>query len=427
MKNIKLKSVMAAVVLAAFGSIFLTSCGERQEKDTAGVPGEEEAKTLPAQESAVSGSTSGGRDADEKEAEGDISADFLEYSGYLDESPWWDDVFREMDYDSDGKRDRVFRRMEEQDDGRFSYGIAFGDGTVLEFGPFEDPFQSISLDAADMDGDGSVELLYVGMHTGATNPLATSEIMMFRKTGEDFTRLDIPKPYQNEGEDSGFANTAGVAVAGYSEKDHMLRLENEEYGYQEIVPIPESNGSWSPEEGEVVAAESYFADITWRNGEYQLVLVENLGDKNVYFPLGAAFAWKEGRFIYREMSADLGLEYDESFWREPDREEVDQFLRETGELLEKGDLQALADQVQFPVIISLPDGTSLTLHTESDLSGLKELFTAQMAEKLGEVSPEHMEIRLGSSPERGTEIWLRSGQTGIRLYIINMFDVGKKK
>lgn len=101
-----------------------------------------------------------------------------EYSGYVDEanSYLWRDDFIDADYDEDGKRDRLFREYNSDDD-FCRYTIEFGNGRLL---PVVGPFTGFPhITGADTDGDGEHEILFTLTYDTSTDPFSFGNVWLF--------------------------------------------------------------------------------------------------------------------------------------------------------------------------------------------------------------------------------------------------------
>ena len=113
------------------------------------------------------------------------------YEGYLDECSYegWKQEFSACDFDADGKKDRIYREVT---DTEIAYRIDFGNGDVLELARSDDFFMEAKVQAADVCGFSNNEILFVGQHTGSTDPAGGSDIYLYKDSFGEYERVLLP-------------------------------------------------------------------------------------------------------------------------------------------------------------------------------------------------------------------------------------------
>lgn len=183
--------------------------------------------------------------------------DFLvEYEGYLDNVKDFGEEYKELDYDQDGKRDRILQYF--LSDGGKMYAICFGNGKILEIGPFDDNMLTIKISAADLTGDGKNEIIFCGEHSYSTNPQSGSKIAVWTLVKNKYKRMSIA-PEENY-------DKYEVSYPIFIEKiykEYEILITSKELGLKEVYQISEN----SREE-----FDSYFRNL-------------NINEKDQVFPI----------------------------------------------------------------------------------------------------------------------------------------------
>lgn len=119
------------------------------------------------------------------------------YTGYLDElgpsdGEWdynWRDLgYRNQDYDGDGLTDRIYQDVESEP-GVMKMRVEFGNGEVLSFDTYE--CAPLVVQSLDLDGDGSLELLFTKPIDYSTGLVGT-DILLFTRQGQGYRQVEIP-------------------------------------------------------------------------------------------------------------------------------------------------------------------------------------------------------------------------------------------
>lgn len=159
--------------------------------------------------------------------------DFLiDYEGYLDNVKILEEEYANQDYDLDGKIDRILQYY--LDNGNKIYAICFGNGNLLEIGPFEDSFTGIEVYAADLTGNGKNEIIFFGQHTGSTYPEEGSEIAIWTYEKNKYKKVKVT--------DTKDSNSYEVGYPIYIEKtneDYEVLISCTELNLEKKYKIPE--------------------------------------------------------------------------------------------------------------------------------------------------------------------------------------------
>ena len=116
---------------------------------------------------------------------------FWEYSGYLDEYPGGVADSWKLDYDGDGKNDRIYREVDEEKD-ECRYQIVFACGNVLKI---EEPVGTLGVPQAegvDLTGDGQNEIVFHVGYPSSTNPLGAGALAVFEKKNDSYHLMELP-------------------------------------------------------------------------------------------------------------------------------------------------------------------------------------------------------------------------------------------
>ena len=129
-----------------------------------------------------------------------------EYEGYIDECDgyYWQDEFKDCDYDGDEKADRVNRTWD-QNEQTAIYKIEFGNGDILvtPMG-WETGFPHIQ--SGDLDGDGVKEILVTLSYDTSTDPSSFGDMWLFDKdeSSGEYAEVDLPLKESGENGAKGF-------------------------------------------------------------------------------------------------------------------------------------------------------------------------------------------------------------------------------
>lgn len=157
--------------------------------------------------------------------------DFLtDYEGYLDNVEVLDDIYAKQDYDQDQKPDRVLQYF--MDDGEKMYALCFGNGKILEIGPFEDTMMQINLYASDLTGDGKNEIIFYGFHSYSDYPYENSEIAIWAPTRNKYKLLPITISQENDSYKAGYP-----VFIEKTDKEYEILITCEELGLAEKYQI----------------------------------------------------------------------------------------------------------------------------------------------------------------------------------------------
>lgn len=119
-----------------------------------------------------------------------------EYTGYLDECmaiTWsgmtWHDIYSDQDYDGDGRTDRIYQDVESEP-GVMKMRVEFGNGEILAFDTYMN--SPLVVQSMDLDGDGSLELLFTKPNEFSTNPMGiATDILLFTRQEDSYRQVEI--------------------------------------------------------------------------------------------------------------------------------------------------------------------------------------------------------------------------------------------
>ncbi len=174
----------------------------------------------------------------DEEVDLDIIEATLHYTGYMDNVSSMKKDYENIDYDGDGIQDRVVQYVTEEP-AKYYY-ILFGNGEILELGPFLDIWMFSSFEAADLTGDGNNEIIFCGEHGASSGPERGSEIAVFGRVEGTYKPLELPAsepswiqslhytgfPIFGEIDDQGNIITFSCPIVGY-EEECIIKDENE--------------------------------------------------------------------------------------------------------------------------------------------------------------------------------------------------------
>lgn len=241
--------------------------------------------------------------------ENEASKGYMEasqYEGYMDEGPYeeWKEQFGNCDYDGDEKRDRVYREVTDTD---IAYRIDFGNGDILELVRSEDFFMSIKIEAADVCGFYGNEILFVGQHSGSTDPSAESVIYLYESNFNGYERILLP------GQETKEDVVAGIETTLSDRGDGCVKLECPAAEYEEVFDweiwsrSAFSTGEFFDISGEpVVKTTAYDAAFVEYGGLSKLVLYQNVTGKWVIKDV--SFLLNISQWDNTENRRDFGVE-----------------------------------------------------------------------------------------------------------------------
>lgn len=219
------------------------------------------------------------------------------YSGYLDQVAMYGTLYDHLDYDGDGKRDRIYRSVsaKDQDIEGCSYRIDFGNGESLEIGSFEDYFTAIELIGYDLTGDGVNEIIYCGLHGASTFPPSGSEMAVFTKTGKGYERMSLPRPREWGTSEE---NMTGYDVHIKNIEGDKVTLYSTELNYEETVDVQDQLAlDYFKDAGtETVSSPAWGVQVKSYKGAPALVQYINIGYKFYMRNLMVYLTWQDGEF-----------------------------------------------------------------------------------------------------------------------------------
>ncbi len=236
--------------------------------------------------------------ADAEEAEdSDDKSPFLiwEFEGYVDECTgyFWQDDFKNCDYDGDGITDRVKRQWDGEEQIAI-YTVEFGNGDLLTVPKgWETGFPHAQ--GGDLDGDGQKEILFTLSYDTSTDPLSFGDMWLFDKDDSGkYSEVELPL--------AGGENGAKCFTIDYEKpEDLVIRYSIKEAGLSRSEEVDDDyiNYWWTDEstsqlrsvywaeirEGESPAircfveplprsGQSLGFDLSYRNGKYEIGYVE---------------------------------------------------------------------------------------------------------------------------------------------------------
>ena len=129
-----------------------------------------------------------------------------EYEGYVDECDgyYWQDEFKDCDYDGDGKNDRVSRAWDGNEQTAI-YTIEFGNGDrlVTPIG-WETGFPHVQ--SGDLDDDGIKEILVTLSYDTSTDPSSYGDMWLFDRdeSSGEYNEVNLPLADAGENGAKGF-------------------------------------------------------------------------------------------------------------------------------------------------------------------------------------------------------------------------------
>ncbi len=219
------------------------------------------------------------------------------YSGYLDQVAMYGTMYDHLDYDADGKRDRIYRSVTDKDQNATgcSYRIDFGNGESLEIGSFEDYFTAIELMGYDLTGDGVNEIIYCGLHGASTFPPSGSEMAVFTKTGKGYERMSLPRP-KEWGASEEYMTGYDVHIKNI--EGNKVTLYSTELNYEETVDVQDQLAlDYFKDAGTTtVSSPAWGVQVKSYKGTPALVQYINIGYKFYMRNLRVYLTWQDGEF-----------------------------------------------------------------------------------------------------------------------------------
>lgn len=145
----------------------------------------------------------------------------------------WTYQFENQDYDADGLYDDVY--VTRTEDGTL-YTIQFGNGDILDLGPFEGYDIGFYIESADLDLDGNKEILYLGTHITITRPY--SEIILAKKENSEYSTIEMMK-YSNTEENSEWRIGADFYVLDVNTDEGTITIGNDTWNIYNDFIIPQ--------------------------------------------------------------------------------------------------------------------------------------------------------------------------------------------
>lgn len=124
------------------------------------------------------------------------------YTGYLDAYTQYGgyENYADCDYDQDGLTDRIYREETEKDgnsyDSIVNYRIEFGDGKRIALDDYLE--ENLQVQAADLNGDGTPEIIIQSAYGSSTDPDAYGAAAVFEQKGSGYESVPLPFADSNE-------------------------------------------------------------------------------------------------------------------------------------------------------------------------------------------------------------------------------------
>lgn len=211
---------------------------------------------------------------------------FNEYSGFLDqvdnivEILGWTKDFSREDYDGDGRIDRIY--VENKGTG-MQYSIYFANGDLLKA---EESFKSMEVpyfQGADIDGDGSNEIIFLSAERYSTVPESMVKIYFYARNGVQYSRMPAPGDEYDGKKEQGIAGYPIMAEA-VEENKAVLRLgdsefrvsaEIEDYEITEGFTLKEMFRQYMQEE-EAIGERAWMYELEEYNDSLSVILYEKI-------------------------------------------------------------------------------------------------------------------------------------------------------
>ena len=162
-----------------------------------------------------------------------------EYEGYVDECNgyYWQDEFKNCDYDGDGKADRLSRKWN-SDEQIAIYTIEFGNGLRLTVpNGWETGFPHVQ--SGDLDGDGEKEILVTLSYDTGTDPLSFGDMWLFDLNAAESEYKEVSLPLA-----SGENGAKGFTVEYDKPEDLLIRYTIKEAGLSRSEEVNDDYINW---------------------------------------------------------------------------------------------------------------------------------------------------------------------------------------
>ena len=213
-----------------------------------------------------------------------------EYEGYVDECEgyYWQDEFKDCDYDGDGKKDRLNRKWDGNEQIAL-YTIEFGNGNKLEVPKgWETGFPHVQ--SGDLDGDNVKEILVTLSYDTSTDPLSFGDIWLFDYDDSTSEYKEISLPLT-----SGENGAKGFTISYDKPEDLVIRYTIKETGLSRSEEVNDDYiNSWWTNEKTTEMRSVYWAEM--RKGKNPAVrcYVEPLPRSGV--SLGFDLYYRNGKY-----------------------------------------------------------------------------------------------------------------------------------
>ena len=239
---------------------------------------------------------------DEAEYDDDRSPFLLwEFEGYVDECNgyYWQDDFKNCDYDGDGKTDRLKRQWNGEEQIAV-YTVEFGNGDLLTVPKgWETGFPHVQ--SGDLDRDGQKEILFTLSYDTSTDPLSFGDMWLFDKDASGrYSEVELPLA-------SGENGAKGFTIDYEEPEDLVIRYSIKEAGLSRSEEVYDDYiNYWWTEEKTSSFRSVYWAEI--REGKYPAIrcYVEPLRRGGA--SLGFDLSYRDGKYEigYVELDAPKG-------------------------------------------------------------------------------------------------------------------------
>ncbi|MCR5501395.1 MAG: hypothetical protein K6F53_00130 [Lachnospiraceae bacterium] len=207
----------------------------------------------------ATGTSGEGAGPESEEDEEDLSFFAIwEYEGYVDECREyvWKKEFRDCDYDSDGKTDRVNRSWD-GDRQTAVYTVEFGNGDRLTVPEgWETGFPHIQ--GGDLNGDGINEILVTLTYDTGTDPYSYGDMWLFEKDPASGKYAEAQLPLAK-----GENGAKGFEIEYEKPEGNRITFSIKEAGFTRTEEVEEDYvSSWWTEDAATQLRCVYYAEIT---------------------------------------------------------------------------------------------------------------------------------------------------------------------